>query len=527
MHGTTSSSGRTEASLGSGVDAASNAAYDTAFLGHPRGLATLFFTEMWERFSYYGMRALLVLYMTTPKSLGGLEFDVPTAGAIYGLYTSLAYMTAVPGGVIADRFLGLRKAVLVGGVIIMAGHISMAIPSLPNFFLGLGLVIIGTGLLKPNISSMVGGLYPESDQRRDGGFSIFYMGINLGAMFAPLVCGYLAQDKGFQERLAGMGFDPTHSWHWGFGAAAVGMGLGLVQYFFGGKYLGSVGLHPEVVTDESAHGRLRMIFVAGGIATLVLVGTLAVLANNGSISIGGISNGAGVLLLMLPIAYFAYVLTRPEWTDAERKRIGVVSILFFFSMLFWSAFEQAGSSLTLFADRFTRTEFLGYSFPSSWFQSVNSIFIIALAPVFSIVWVKLGDKEPSSPAKFSIGLFFVGLGFLAVAAAASLSGAEGLKVSPMWLVLVYLLHTIGELCLSPVGLSMVTKLAPARAVGQLMGVWFLSISLGNYVGGRVAGLFETFPLPQLFGAVFLTTAAAAGALALMKPKVRSLMGGVN
>lgn len=527
MQGPTSSGTSSGNSAGSMPSSAPDLSFDKGFLGHPRGLATLFFTEMWERFSFYGMRALLVLYMTTPKDLGGLGFDVPTAGAIYGLYTSLVYMTAVPGGILADRFLGLRKAVVVGGLIIMAGHISMAIPSLPNFFLGLGLIIIGTGLLKPNISSMVGGLYGAEDSRRDGGFSIFYMGINLGAMFAPLACGYLAQDAGFQAQLKSMGFDPNHSWHWGFAAAAVGMGLGLVQFLYGTRFLGTVGQNPAEITDQAAHSRLRTMFVAATVGSLAVVGALAAAAAGGSLSIGDISNAAGVVMVALPIAYFAFILTRPEWTEVERKRIGVVSILFFFSMLFWAAFEQAGSSLTLFADRLTLNQILGYTFPSSWFQSVNSIFIIALAPAFSVLWVKLGDREPSSPAKFAYGLLFVSLGFLVVAFAAYLSGPEQTRVPPHWLVTVYLLHTIGELCLSPVGLSMVTKLAPARAVGQLMGVWFLSISLGNYIGGRVAGLFESFPLPQLFGAVFLTAFVAAGILAMMTPSIRKLMGGVH
>lgn len=503
--------------------------YDTAFFGHPRGLATLFFTELWERFSYYGMRALLVLYMTAPLDMGGLGFSVAEAGGIYGLYTAMVYLTAVPGGMIADNFLGQRRAVLYGGIIIALGHICMAFSGLPNFYLGLGLIIVGTGLLKPNISTMVGSLYAAQDKRRDGGFSIFYMGINLGGFFAPLACGFLAQDKGFQAWLKGVGFDPTHSWHWGFAAAAVGMMLGIAQFLYGGKFLGEVGLEPAPTDNPDARAALKRKLQGGtglllaGIALLIGLSVTGIYA----VSVEQLSAAFGTIMLVIVVAYFAQVLRQPDWSDVERKRIGVVAVLFVFSALFWSAFEQAGSSFNLFADRLVNNEFLGFSFPSSWFQSVNSIFIIVLAPAFAVLWVKLGDKEPSSPAKFAYGLLFVGLGFAVVAVAAMISGPDAVKVSPMWLVSVYLLHTIGELCLSPVGLSLVTKLAPARAVGQLMGVWFMSISLGNYMGGQIAGLFEQFPLPQLFGAVFGTTILATLILALLVKPIRGLMGGVH
>jgi proton-dependent oligopeptide transporter, POT family len=460
--------------------------------GHPKGLTTLFFTEMWERFSYYGMRALLILFMTASVAGGGLGWDARRAAAVYGLYTAGVYFTAIPGGWIADRLLGQRRAVLWGGVLIALGHYSLAVNILPLFFAGLVLIVLGTGLLKPNISSMVGQLYRPEDKRRDAGFSIFYMGINTGALIAPLVCGYLGQKI---------------AWHWGFGAAGVGMTLGLVQYVLGGKRLGRAGLLATPPENAAATwARVAAVLVA---ATALL---------------WALWEWKDFVILAGAAAFFVWLVKQGR-TPIERKRIGAVIVLFVFATLFWGAFEQAGSSLNLFADRFTRKVLLGWEFPSSWFQSVNSIFLVTLAPVFAWLWIRLGEREPSSPSKFVLGLVFVGLGFLIVAAGAWLG--QGQSVSPWWLVAVYFCHTVGELSLSPVGMSAVTKLAPARLVGAMMGVWFLSISLGNFIGGRVAGLFETFPLPQLFGAVFLTTTAAAIVLALLVRPIRGLMSGVH
>jgi POT family proton-dependent oligopeptide transporter len=462
--------------------------------GHPRGLTTLFFTEMWERFSYYGMRAILILFMTASVTEGGLGWDARRAATTYGLYTAGVYFTAIPGGWIADRLLGLRRAVLVGGVLIALGHFSMALNLLPSFYAGLVLIVLGTGMLKPNISSIVGRLYAPDDARRDAGFSIFYMGINIGAFIAPIVCGYLGQ------RVA---------WHWGFGAAGVGMTLGLVQYVLGRKRLGDAG---EIVTAPERPG------ATWAKVALTLLAATAVLYL--------LWDYKDLVIVAGTAAFFVWLYGQGE-TAVEKKRTLALIVLFVFSTLFWAGFEQAGSSLNLFAERFTRKTIFGWEFPASWLQSVNSIFLIALAPVFAWTWVHLGRREPSSPAKFSLGLLFVGLGFLVVAIAARLSGPEGQPVSPLWLILLYLCHTIGELSLSPVGLSTVTKLAPARLVGSMMGVWFLSLSLGNFIGGRVAGLFETFPLPSLFGAVFLTTTASAVVLALLVRPIRRLMSGVH
>jgi POT family proton-dependent oligopeptide transporter len=462
---------------------------------HPKGLSTLFFTEMWERFSYYGMRALLILYMVAPPAAGGLGFDTAKAAGIYGLYTGSVYFTAIPGGWIADRLLGLRRAVLVGGILIALGHYSMALGVLPLFFAGLVLIVLGTGLLKPNISSIVGQLYPAGDTRRDAGFSIFYMGINLGAFISPLVCGYLGQRVG---------------WHWGFGAAGVGMTLGVIQYVLGGARLGTAG---RLVNPAPDAGALWAKVVA---LLLLLSGALYLLWDY-----------RDIVVLLGTAVLFVWLLRQAE-PGIERKRIGAIIVLFVFATMFWAAFEQAGSSLNLFADQRTRTSLLGFEFPSSWFQSVQPMFIILLAPVFAWLWMRLGRHEPSSPAKFAYGLFFVGLGFLVVAMGAQLSEqAGGARVSPLWLIVLYFLHTVGELSLSPVGLSTVTKLAPERMVGVMMGVWFLALSLGNFIGGSIAGLFGRFPLPQLFGAVFLTTAASALVLALLVRPIRRLMGGVH
>lgn len=499
--------------------------HDTAFFGHPRGLSTLFFTEMWERFTYYGMRAILVLFMTAPIATGGLGFDTAKAGAIYGTYTAMVYLFALPGGWIADKILGLRRSVFVGGVVIMTGNVALAIPgSMAGFYFGLFCMVIGTGLLKPNVSALVGQLYSETDTRRDAGFSIYYMGINLGAMLSPLVCGWLAQSESFRTILQGWGITPETSWHWGFGAAAVGMFAGLVQYALGGKYLGTAGETVlGAVTEGERAGNRRTFWLGTGGLAAVAVG-LALLGRNGVVVFTPelIGNIFGVLLLVIVLGFFVWLFTVGQWSPEERKRLVVVTVLFLAAAVFWSVFEQAGSTLTLFAERSTRTEFLGLGFPSSWFQSVNSFFIIALAPVFAALWLKLGPRDPSSPTKFAIGLLFVGLGF-AVMIWAALAAAGGAQVSSNWLLTTYLLHTIGELCLSPVGLSAMTKLAPARVGGLMMGVWFLATSVGSYIGGRVAGLYEAFSLPAIFAAVTGYALLAALVMALLIGPIKRML----
>lgn len=486
---------------------ATPSAHDRAFFGHPRGLSTLFFTEMWERFSYYGMRALLLLYMTAPLSAGGLGFDAAQGGAVYGLYTSMVYMATLPGGWIADRLIGPRRAVLYGGIIISAGHFSMAFPSLATFYFGLFLIVIGTGLLKGNVSVIVGKLYGAEDQRRDAGFSIFYMGINLGAFIAPLICGYLGQQI---------------SWHLGFASAGFGMMFGVIQYVLGSKNLGDAGLTSAPATPAQTAAWTRQAQLAGGaLALLVLVIGGGGYTGLVPVTPSQVADAAGVFLLLLIVGFFGWLFFSGGWTPDERKRLYVIGVLFLAAALFWSVFEQAGSTLNLFADRNTRTEVFGLAFPSSWFQSMNSLFLIIFAPVLGWVWLKLAasGNEPLSPTKFAAGLVLVGLGF-AVLVPPSQSGDP---VSPLWLTLTYFLHTIGELVLSPVGLSAMTRLAPVRIGGLMMGVWFLATSVGNFIGGRVSGLYESFALPTLFGTVAAFAIVAGLILFALVPSMRKLM----
>ncbi len=436
------------------------AAGGSSFAGHPRGLATLFFTEMWERFSYYGMRAFLILYMTAPAAAGGLGFADRDAASIYGTYTGSVWAAAILGGLVADRWLGQYRSVLIGGIIIALGHFTLAFPPLPFFYTGLALIVIGTGLLKPNVSTLVGSLYEQGDARRDAGFSIFYMGINLGALIGPLIAGYLAQNV---------------DWHLGFAAAGFGMALGLIQYVLGKRHL------QPALTRIEAQPKARAV-------------------------------GADA----------AAPMSADDW-----KRIAAITVLFVFASIFWAAYEQAGSTLNLFADRYTRLSVFGISFPSSWFQSVQPFFVIVLAPVFAWLWIRLGSRQPSSPAKFAYGLLFAGLTFLVLVPAAALAqSGEGVRVSPMWLVFAFFLSELGELCLSPVGLSVVTKLAPARILGLMMGVWFLSNSVGNKLAGYAAGFFSTLPLTVLFGTVAAISLAAALVLLVLIKPMKRLMGGV-
>jgi POT family proton-dependent oligopeptide transporter len=486
---------------------------DKQFFGHPRGLATLYFTEMWERFSYYGMRALLILFMTATVQNGGLGFDVGRAGAIYGLYTAMAYMVTLPGGWIADRILGQRKSVLYGGIIIASGHFCMAFPGLPTFYLGLGLIVIGTGLLKPNVSTMVGELYSKDDNRRDAGFSIFYMGINLGAFLSPIFCGYVGEKV---------------NWHWGFGLAGFGMTLGVIQYLWGAKYLGTAGLYPVPATDPGDAQRQRSYLIWGCIACGIVIAAIFAVHALGIVQVtaDGVADFVGYFLAVVVVVLFGWLLFGGDWTPIERKRMGVIGILFLAAALFWSAFEQAGSTLNLFAERSTDRNLFGYEYPASWFQSLNSLYIITLAPVMGWLWLRLGKREPSSAGKFAWGLIFVGLGFLVMVIGAT-RAAGGVQVSSFWLWATYLLHTIGELCLSPVGLSAMTKLAPARVAGLIMGIWFLASSVGNYIGGRVASVYETFSPASLFVGVTAFCIVLGLVLAAFAKSIRELSGGVK
>ena len=492
------------------------AAHDTGGIaGHPRGLTTLFFTEMWERFSFYGMKAILIHYMVAPLVMGGLHLDVKYAGLVVGTYTSSVYWTPLIGGWLADRFLGTRLAVLIGGCVIACGHFCMAMPTIATFYIGLVLISAGTGMLKPNMSAMVGQLYLSGDDRRDAGFSIYYMGINIGALIAPLACGFLAQGETFRHMLGSMGWRTAISWHWGFAAAGVGMVLGLVQYVFSGNRLRGIGDRPDRSKTPRGPANPR--------DTLTIL--LAVLGAESGLALGLFTGGAGVVTTLFPTVVggvFGYVIgTVRHLRGEELKRVLVIFILFFFAIVFWMSFEQGATSLNLFADRLTRNTVFGRSFPSSWYQAVQPGFVILLAPVFAAMWIKLGRHDPSSPAKFAFGLFFAGLAF-AVMAWGSWFTRDG-KVSPLWLIGCYFIQTLGELCLSPVGLSTVTKLSPARIVGLMMGVWFLSVSFGDFIAGWSTRFLNGDDLIKLFGGVAGITFIAAAILFLLVPLTRKLI----
>ena len=484
--------------------------------GHPRGLMTLFFTEMWERLSYYGMRALLVLFMTDQVMNGGMGLDDRSATAIYGIYTALVYVVALPGGWMADRLLGAQRAVFIGGLIIMSGHFVLAIPSTQAFFIGLLLVIAGTGLLKPNVSAVVGELYPQGDPRRDAGFSIFYMGINTGAFLGPLICGGLGQSENF-------------GWHWGFAAAGVGMLFGVIQFRMTKHHLGDAGMHPSLEADPR---RQRHYWIVIAVAMLLVVAFVAA-ALSGRIALDPIvvSQQSTLFIVGMAVLFFAYVFTLGKLTHEEKQRTAALIILLLGCAMFWSGFEQAGSSLNLFADRYTQLDFGAVSIPSTWLQSVNSVFIIMFAPVFAWLWVALARRNlnPSTPAKFGFGLILLGLGFLVMVGAASIV-VNGEQAMPTWLIMTYLLHTFGELSLSPVGLSVTTKLAPRRFVGQMMGMWFLASALGNLIAGQIAGEFDAgnvAAFPGQYLQIFMTVAGAGVVLLLFSRPVRTLMRGVD
>lgn len=481
--------------------------------GHPSGLTTLFFTEMWERFSYYGMRGLLVLFLKASIEDGGFELNAVTATAIYGLYTSSVYLIGLPGGWIADRILGYRRAVFLGGVIIAAGHFSMALGWVPSFYVGLVLIVIGTGLLKPNVSAIVGDLYPEGGARRDAGFSVFYMGINTGAFAGPLLCGYLGENV---------------NWHLGFAAAGVGMVFGLIQYRLGYKRLGEAGLRK---LDPNDRGRaVRQLMAGIGLVGAILL-ALALLNSQGTLSLNpkGVAESMGFVIAAIALFYFGYQLLFGRFNAIEKKRIVVIFVLFIAATLFWCGFEQAGSSMNLFAKDYTNRMFFGWVMPASWLQSVNALMIIGFAPIFGALWLRLGSRQPSIPAKFALGLIQLGIGFAVIAWASVYVGdtTNPNKVSAAWLVATYFFHTTGELCLSPVGLSAMTKLSPAKLVGQMMGIWFLATSFGNLMAGLLAGKMETLGLVQLFSSVGMWTAAAGLVLLLFSRPVKRLMGGVE
>ncbi len=555
-----------------------NTAQMNDFFGHPRGLSTLFFTELWERFSYYGMRALLVLFMTA-EAIGdnpGLGFGVAEAAAIYGLYTFFVYVLSLPGGWIADNLWGQRKAVFVGGCIIAAGHFSMAVPTTTFFFIGLALIVIGTGLLKPNVSTMVGDLYPEGGARRDAGFSIFYMGINFGAILGPLLCGLLGEG---------------YNWHYGFTLAGFGMVLGLISYKIGGKYLGTAGDLKIDDSEEVLKKRSKIFYAVVSVIGAAVV-ILGFLVSSGAISLAltTIAQNLGLVAVVITFAFFAYIIFFGGHNKEEKKRLGVIFWLFILAALFWSGFEQAGSSLNLFAADLTDrsagpSTFLGgfgaillslffaiplayYSYktfkrddlwsiakyavvfssvgivaflywvfsqigagweiPASTLQLINPTFIVIFAPLFGMLWTWLASRNanPSIPVKFGLGLLGLAAGFFVLAWGSANASSTNL-VSPAWLIVTYFLHTVGELCLSPVGLSSMTKLAPKSRVGQMMGIWFVAAALGNLIAGLVAGQLENLAPSGLFQTVaFIIGGGGIVALLAARP-VRKLMGDIE
>ena len=489
------------------------------FFGHPAGLGTLFFTELWERFSYYGMRALLVLFMVATAAEGGLGFDDPTATAIYGLYTAGVYLAALPGGWLADRVFGQQNAVWYGGIIIAAGHIVLSLPGIGlvgehyGFFFGLILIVVGTGLLKPNISSCVGELYPEGGSRRDAGYVLYYMGINVGAFLGPLICGWLRVDYG---------------WHWGFAAAAVGMIAGLVVYRATQKHLGDFGKLPNP-TPPGQEGRTRNMKLAiyAGTAILFLIALLG-LEDVISINARSLSEVSVYVIVGVAALFFGRVLLDKALTALERRRVIVLVALFIGAALFWSGFEQAGSSLNLFAERYTAREMFGIVIPAEWFQSLNPLYILIFAPFFSALWINLGRRnlDPSIPLKFALGFLQLGLGFGFMWFAASLI-QDGDQVLPTWLLLTYLFHTTGELCLSPIGLSATSKLAPRAYYSQMMGMWFFGAALGNLLAGLLAGEFngdDVSAFPERFRQIVIFCGAVGIAFLIATPYLKKMAG---
>ena len=486
-----------------------------AATGHPPGLRTLFFTELWERFSYYGMRALLVLFLVDAGS--GLGLDDQAATAIYGLYTAAVYIVALPGGWIADRLLGAQRAVWIGGIVITIGHFTLALPATATFFAGLLCIIAGTGLLKPNISAVVGELYARNDPRRDAGFTLFYMGINLGAAMGPLICSTLGESERF-------------GWHYGFAAAGVGMLIGLAYFRATRTRLGEAGLRPTLDAGNPAQAALiRTLWVRVGLALALLL-LLAVLVGTGWLAVTPVSlaRASAWAIGALAAAYFAWLLVLGRLDAGEKRRVLAIIILFLGAATFWSGFEQAGSSLNLFAERYTERMVAGFEIPAGWFQTLNPVFVISLAPVYAALWVGLARRglNPSTPAKFGIGLLLLAAGFAVMLGAATLVAGHQ-KALPTWLIFTYLFHTMGELALSPVGLSAITRLAPHRYVGQMMGIWFLAASVGNIIAGLFAGQFRDDALgdmPALYTQIVLMAAGAGLMFLACRRPIRRLMG---
>lgn len=480
------------------------------FFGHPRGLFTLFFTEFWERFSYYGMRAILIYYLYTEVTKGGLGFDQTTANSIMAVYGSLVYMSGIIGGWIADRLLGTANTVFYGGVLIMFGHILLSFPgSVPAFFISMLLIIIGTGLLKPNVSSVVGDLYSPEDTRRDSGFSIFYMGINLGGFLAPIIVGTVGQ---------------TYNYHLGFSLAAIGMLFGLLTYLATRKKnLGSAG---RTVPNPLTPAERKMVFGRIGIGVLVIAAIFGYSTFMGWMTIELFTMIVSCLGILIPLIYFIVMFKSSKTTSDERSRLTAYIPLFVASMMFWAIQEQGANILATYADKRTHLEFLGVQLHSSWFQSLNPLFIVVLAPVFAWIWMRLGNRQPSTPTKFSLGLILAGLSFVVMIFPAYINGTESLA-NPMWLVLSFLIVVLGELCLSPVGLSATSKLAPAAFSAQTMSLWFLSNASAQAINAQIVRFYSVDTEIAYFGIIGGVSILLGIILMLLSPKIQKFMKGVN
>ncbi|MBN8202084.1 MULTISPECIES: peptide MFS transporter [Bacillaceae] len=480
------------------------------FFGHPKGLFTLFFTEFWERFSYYGMRAILVFYMYYEVSKGGLGLDEPTALAIMSIYGSLVYMSGIIGGWMADRLFGTSRAVFYGGILIMLGHIALSIPgSLAMFFVSMVLIVLGTGLLKPNVSSVVGDIYSPEDNRRDAGFSIFYMGINLGGFLAPLIVGTVGMNYNF---------------HLGFAIAAVGMFFGLLVFIFTKKK--NLGLAGTYVSNPLSEGEKKKVYTRIGLGAVIIAILVAVGIPTGLLTFDSFIALVGILGIGLPIIYFTVMYRSPKTTEVERSRIIAYIPLFIASVMFWAIQEQGSTILANYADKRTQLDFMGLDISPAWFQSLNPLFIIFFAPVFAWLWVKLGDRQPSVPQKFSLGLLFAGLSFIVILLPAYLGGTDSL-VSPLWLVLSYFIVVLGELCLSPVGLSATTKLAPAAFSAQTMSLWFLSNAAAQAINAQIVKFYSPETEMTYFGVIGAAAIVLSIILFMLSPKIQGYMKGVR
>lgn len=482
----------------------------TGFFGHPKGLFTLFFTEFGERFSYYGMRAILLYYMYYSIAKGGLGIDQATATSIMAIYGSLLYMSSVIGGWISDRLLGSSKTVFWGGILIMVGHLILTLPgSITTLFIAMVFLILGTGLLKPNISNIVGNLYSESDTRRDSGFSIFYMGINLGALVAPLVVGTLGQQYNF---------------HLGFGVAAIGMMIGLSVFVLTKKK--NLGLAGTQIPNPLTSMERKKIRKQISISILVIVFLCAVTIPTGLLTINRFTFLISILGIIIPTCYFIYMYRSPKTTKVERSRLLAYIPLFIAATMFWAIQEQGAIILATYADQRTQLQFAGFTIQPAWFQSLSPIFIVILAPLFAWVWVKLNTRQPSTTNKFAIGLLFAGLSFLIMIIPAYINGTDSL-VSPIWLVLSFLLVVIGEVCLSPVGLSVTTKLAPAAFSAQTISLWFLSTASAQAINAQVVKLYNPATEIIYFGVIGAISIVLSIILFMLSPKIQSFMKGLH